>query len=56
MLEILLIFEHRILINSHPLELSRNVQSAQFRAVFVVTVHKGKISAKSKQNPANRDG
>ena len=44
------------LINSQPLELNRNVQPAQFWAVFVVIIHKDQISAKSKQNPANRDG
>ena len=56
MSEILLRFEHRVLINSQPLELNRNVQSAQFWAAFVVIVHKDQISAKSKQNPANLDG
>ena len=54
--EIILKYEHQILINNQPSELNRNVQSAQFWTAFVVIVYKGQISTKIKQNPANLDG
>ncbi len=49
-------YEHRVVINSQPLELNRNMQLAQFWATFAMIIHKDQISTKSKQNPANHDG